>query len=612
MPTNKKRAVANAFSSTNNPRQRHSTLSPAELAAPEPSSTSPRSNRLRRRPQQPPVQAVQSPIITEDEEDVLEREAEENHGRLVECDLLVDDSEIEAAKEELFQLRLTLEDGIWVQREPTEEERDNMAEPKKKTRGTYYNKALPESASRQTLQRRTKEREELEKKYSRFINPPCPSAQLALEHHTLSFFFYYDILLRRVFVAIPISRRAGFSEKKNWTDLLDQGNGEAGEEDLMSWEDVLKTTKAQESAAFKAGVRRAAEMLHWIHDFANLVTLTSFQAALQGHLLPGLGVKLKKDKFSLSSATRWLRKLGWQRCKIKKGIHVDGHEREDVIKYRNEVFLPAMLDQMITYEGDDLVPVLPNLGARRRIIPLYHDKSCIHAWEYKTEVWLPGGKTALPKKSRGRIIHTSEFITPEGAGRLFYTDKNGVKHEARTVIYPGALGDAWWDLKQLKVQIERTIIIFDTMYPGCQALFVFDQSSAHSSRGEDALKAFGMRVNDGGKVTIKHDTYFPPENVDSSKRGQVQQLSYLDSDGKLRPKGLKTVLTERGINIADKNGSCKSTCAEGKTDCCLSRILSLHEDFRNEKPALQKQTEKAGHACIFLPKFHCELNPIEM
>ncbi|KAF8219024.1 hypothetical protein L208DRAFT_1344432 [Tricholoma matsutake] len=41
-------------------------------------------------------------------------------------------------------------------------------------------------------------------------------------------------------------------------------------------------------------------------------------------------------------------------------------------------------------------------------------------------------------------------------------------------------------------------------------------------------------------------------------------------------------------------------------------VLSLQPDFRAEKPLLQLVIEKAGHKCFFLPKFHCELNPIEM
>jgi hypothetical protein len=35
------------------------------------------------------------------------------------------------------------------------------------------------------------------------------------------------------------------------------------------------------------------------------------------------------------------------------------------------------------------------------------------------------------------------------------------------------------------------------------------------------------------------------------------------------------------------------------------------QDFREEKPLIQLKIEEAGHICLFLPKFHCELNPIE-
>jgi hypothetical protein len=46
--------------------------------------------------------------------------------------------------------------------------------------------------------------------------------------------------------------------------------------------------------------------------------------------------------------------------------------------------------------------------------------------------------------------------------------------------------------------------------------------------------------------------------------------------------------------------------------CCMYRVLSLQEDFATEKPMLQRYIESRGHVCMFLPKFHCELNPIEM
>ena len=44
----------------------------------------------------------------------------------------------------------------------------------------------------------------------------------------------------------------------------------------------------------------------------------------------------------------------------------------------------------------------------------------------------------------------------------------------------------------------------------------------------------------------------------------------------------------------------------------MHRVLALQEDFQSEKPLMQSIIEDAGHICIFLPRFHCELNPIEM
>ena len=46
--------------------------------------------------------------------------------------------------------------------------------------------------------------------------------------------------------------------------------------------------------------------------------------------------------------------------------------------------------------------------------------------------------------------------------------------------------------------------------------------------------------------------------------------------------------------------------------CYMRKVLFEQADFHNEKPLLQVVIETAGHKCYFLPKFHCELNPIEM
>jgi len=73
-------------------------------------------------------------------------------------------------------------------------------------------------------------------------------------------------------------------------------------------------------------------------------------------IFPAAGVQTT-DQISLRTACHWLIKLGWTYTKVKKGVYVDGHEREDVKEYRNKEFLPAMAEfkkLMVQYNGPDL------------------------------------------------------------------------------------------------------------------------------------------------------------------------------------------------------------------------------------------------------------------
>ncbi|KZT64806.1 hypothetical protein DAEQUDRAFT_657871, partial [Daedalea quercina L-15889] len=45
--------------------------------------------------------------------------------------------------------------------------------------------------------------------------------------------------------------------------------------------------------------------------------------------------------------------------------------------------------------------------------------------------------------------------------------------------------------------------------------------------------------------------------------------------------------------------------------CCAKHILDLQPDFEAQCSLVQETIKEAGHLCLFLPKFHCELNPIE-
>jgi hypothetical protein len=65
------------------------------------------------------------------------------------------------------------------------------------------------------------------------------------------------------------------------------------------------------------------------------------------------------------------------------------------------------------------------------------------------------------------------------------------------------------------------------------------------------------------------------------------------------------------INTFYKPSSWLSARAQREM-CCWSKIMSCQSDFVNERPLLQQIIEDAGHVCLFLPKFLCELNPIEL
>ncbi|KAJ8590225.1 hypothetical protein M405DRAFT_861511 [Rhizopogon salebrosus TDB-379] len=183
-----------------------------------------------------------------------------------------------------------------------------------------------------------------------------------------------------------------------------------------------------------------------------------------------------------------------------------------------------------------------------------------------------------------------------------------IVQDACKIIYPGSNGDAWWDSAQFLEQVKNAIAIFNLAHPDCQALFVFDQSSAHASLPPDSLKAFDMNKSDGGKQRRQRDTVIPLTNPDVSVRGKVQKMT--NEDGS--PKGLHSVLTERGFDIKQLKAKCSPVCPFENKNCCMARLLSQQDDFADQESILETLIKKTGHLCIFLPKFHCELNPIEM
>lgn len=171
--------------------------------------------------------------------------------------------------------------------------------------------------------------------------------------------------------------------------------------------------------------------------------------------------------------------------------------------------------------------------------------------------------------------------------------------------------------------VERIIPAFERAHgPLYQALIMVDNSQGHSAYSVDALLTSRMNMKPGGKQAKLRDGWYIKNGVRVTQK-MCFPPNHTEFPGEA--KGMRQVLVERGLwrdKLLMKCGSGSRSkkqdygsepvkCQSGVTDCCAKRILDLQPDFMEQKSLVQEVIEKAGHLCIFLPKFHCELNFIE-
>jgi len=124
------------------------------------------------------------------------------------------------------------------------------------------------------------------------------------------------------------------------------------------------------------------------------VTPKEFHRTLNEWILPSLGFALKNG-LSERTARQWLVLLGWRHTRVKKGVYMDSHERPDIVKYRNNIFLPLMASferRMVQWiqrpEWAELVRVKLELGLdEKQIIAIFQDESCFHVNDHKQTIW---------------------------------------------------------------------------------------------------------------------------------------------------------------------------------------------------------------------------------
>jgi len=140
-------------------------------------------------------------------------------------------------------------------------------------------------------------------------------------------------------------------------------------------------------------------------------------------------------------------------------------------------------------------------------------------------------------------------------------------------------------------------MIFEFKYPAYRACSVFDNSPVHKARGASGLSASDMNLKPGGAQPHQRDTEYTDHG---NLHGRGAEKKYRKAIGQ---KGLRSVLSERGVNVGTK------------TKKELVEILEKYDDFSKDDFWLDRifAARPVGHVCIFAPKCHPELQgPIEM
>jgi hypothetical protein len=168
-------------------------------------------------------------------------------------------------------------------------------------------------------------------------------------------------------------------------------------------------------AEFTAQTMVPAAARHYGTNLTNNEIPKGLKRYLELELFPRIHMKAAHG-VSLSTARRWLCREGFRFTEHRKALYFDGHERPDVVEYRQRVFIPKMkehrqriVEYVVGDVGREMLKPVEN-HVERRLILVSHDESTAQANDGKKKSWVYENEHALKKKGLGRGIHQSDVI----------------------------------------------------------------------------------------------------------------------------------------------------------------------------------------------------------
>ena len=225
-----------------------------------------------------------------------------------------------------------------------------------------------------------------------------------------------------------------------------------------------------------------------------------------------------KKTIGKATAKRWMKKLGYRWVKDHKGQYVDGHEREDVINYRQNIYLPRWYElqpRMQTWDNDGIEEPLDLPPGVEPVVPHFHDESIYYANDRRESQWVHKDASPTPyTKGEGASMMTAQFFSPDHG----YLRSLDGKEDCRVIFKPGKTRDGYFDNENIISQATKAMDICEKYYPNKKHVFIFDNATTHLKRADDALSARKMP-----KFTPKEGTNW---GVEVNKRGNDGKVEY--------------------------------------------------------------------------------------
>ena len=170
----------------------------------------------------------------------------------------------------------------------------------------------------------------------------------------------------------------------------------------------------QKLALFSKNEMIPAEAAKYLTQIVDKEMPWGLKKYLELELFPRIQIKVGKG-ISISTARRWLRREGFEYMEHKKALYYDGHDRPDVVEYRQNVFLPTMekyQQRLAEYQVAqvEIDGEKPFCICERKLVLVAHDESTCQANDGPKAGWVMEGEQPLKKKGVGRGLYQSDVI----------------------------------------------------------------------------------------------------------------------------------------------------------------------------------------------------------